>query len=315
MTRVARGPGRAGHTRAMPAPPPFDPLRAATARLAALGLAALGLAPLVLAACTHAPSPATDAQRLALAVRSRPVVLLGETHDNAAQHALRAEALRTLLAAGARPALLMEQFDREHQPAIDRALAGPNPTVDDVLAAGAPDPASVRSGWDWRFYRPYLALALAHRLPIVAANVSRADARRAVQGGLASIGFEPGVPADVQRVQTQAIVDGHCGAIGPGDAGPMVAAQVARDQFMARAIEANGARGVVLIAGNGHVRRDIGVPRWLGAAARARSVSIGLLEAGRDTDAAAYDVVIETPAQPRADPCADLRMPRAAPRG
>ena len=88
----------------------------------------------------------------------------------------------------------------------------------------------------------------------------------------------------------------------------MSGAQVARDQFMARAIEANAARGVVLLAGNGHVRRDVGVPRWLNGETRARSVSIGLLEAG-DPSAAAFDIAVTTPAQTRADPCVAMRLP------
>ena len=94
----------------------------------------------------------------------------------------------------------------------------------------------------------------------------------------------------------------------------MVPVQVARDQFMARLIEANAARGVVLLAGNGHVRRDLGVPRWLTAATRAKTKSHGYLEVGDDTGAAksgaantAYDVVNFTPAQQRDDPCEAMR--------
>ncbi len=74
-------------------------------------------------------------------------------------------------------------------------------------------------------------------------------------------------------------------------------------------IEAHAARGAVLIAGNGHVRRDVGVPRWLAAETRARSVSIGLLEPG-DASVAAFDIAFTTPAPPdRADPCAAMRAP------
>src|SRR4051812_8882893 len=58
---------------------------------------------------------------LAQAMRDRSVVLLGEVHDNAAQHALRVAALRQLLVTGARPAIVFEQLDREHQSDIDRA--------------------------------------------------------------------------------------------------------------------------------------------------------------------------------------------------
>ncbi len=265
--------------------------------------------------------PTDDAvDRLAAAMASRPLVLLGEVHDNAAQHALRAQALRRLLAGGARPALLLEQFDREHQPAIDAALANPAASADPVIEAGAPDPVA-RRGWDWASYRPYLELAIAHRLPVVAANVSRADTRRIVQDGLAAHGFDAAVPADVVAAQAQALVDGHCGALDDDQARARVAAQVARDQFMARRLREHAARGAVLFAGNGHVRRDIGVPRWLEPALRERSIAIGLVEAagGRADSAGAtagaespYDLALATPAQGRDDPCAALR--RAAPR-
>ena len=251
------------------------------------------------------PAPTAQAKQLAEAMRSRPVVLLGEMHDNAAQHALRAQALRLLLESGARPALLMEQFDRERQLDLDRALARPAVTADAVIAAALPTDAAMQ-GWAWPFYRPYVALALEYRLPIVAANVSRDDARRVLKDGLPALGFDARVPTDIEAAQAGAIAASHCGMIDTAQAGRMVGAQVARDQFMARAIEAHAARGAVLIAGNGHVRRDVGVPRWLTEATRARSVAIGLLEPG-DPNAAAFDVSFTTPAQSRADPCESMR--------
>ena len=265
----------------------------------------LAMISLLLAACAQSGSTGVDQRRLNDVVRSRPLVLLGEVHDNAAQHAMRAEALRALLESGARPALLMEQFDRERQAELDRALARSGTTPDAVIAAATPADPSMQ-GWSWLFYKPYIALAIEYKLPIVAANVSRDDTRRLLKDGLSSLGFEARVPADIEAAQASAIVDGHCGMIDTAMAGRMVGAQVARDQFMARAIEANGANGAVLIAGNGHVRRDVGVPRWLSAAARERSVAIGLLEPG-DASAAAFDVAFTTAAQPRSDPCEGMR--------
>ncbi len=268
-------------------------------------LSTIRAAPLLLSACAQAPG---DLQRsLDAAVRSQPVVLLGEVHDNAVQHAMRAQALRALLEGGARPALLMEQFDRGRQADLDHALARPGVTADEVIAAATPaDPAM--QGWAWPFYKPYVALAIAYRLPLVAANVSRDDTRRVLEEGLPSLGFDARVPDDIGAAQASAIVDSHCGMIDAAMAGRMVGAQVARDQFMARSIEANAPRGAVLLAGNGHVRRDIGVPRWLSAATRQRSVSIGLLEAG-DANAAAFDLSFTTPAPSRADPCKTMRTP------
>ncbi len=261
----------------------------------------------LLAACAEPAPPGSDRQRLNDAVGSRPIVLLGEVHDNAVQHAMRAQALRELIEGGARPALLMEQFDRERQADLDRALARPGITPDAVIAAATPaDPAM--QGWSWPLYEPYIALAIEYRLPLIAANVSRDDTRRVLKDGLATLGFDARVPADIAAVQASEIADSHCGMIDAAMAGRMVGAQVARDQFMARAIEANAARGAVLIAGNGHVRRDVGVPRWLNADTRARSLAIGLLEPG-DPNASAFDVVLTTPAQARADPCEAMRAP------
>lgn len=240
-------------------------------------------------------------------------LLLGEVHDNAAQHALRAQGLAALLAAGDRPALLMEQFDREHQSALDAALrtarsAGQttplDAQVDRLIAAGGPAP-----GWDWPLYRPYLRLALQHGLPVVAANVSRTDARRAIQQGLAAMGLDSQVPADIRAAQADAILQSHCGQVDAPLADQLALAQIARDQVMARLVTAHVARGVVLLGGNGHVRADIGVPRWLAPGVRAHTRVIGFLEAGDSTTVGAFDMQIATAAQPRPDPCAGLQMP------
>jgi uncharacterized iron-regulated protein len=272
------------------------PWRAAAA---ACALAAAALQ----AGCASAPAAPPPAAALAptpapALTLDRPVVLLGEVHDNATQHALRLRAFAALLARGARPALVMEQFDRQHQAAIDaRRAETPPPDADAVIAAGRGGP-----GWQWAHYRPFVALALAHGLPIVAANVGRAEARAVMRDGLAAHGFDADVPAPVLQAHAEAIEAGHCGMVDAALARRMALAQVARDQAMARALQAQGARGAVLLAGNGHVRTDIGAPFWLDPVTRARSEAVGLVEAGDPTTA--YDRVVVTPPQPRPDPCA-----------
>lgn len=250
----------------------------------------------LLAGCANAP-PAPD-RRLAF---DRPVVLLGEVHDNAAQHALRLAALRDLLERGARPALAMEQIDRERQPQLDALLARQPPPDASTVSADFIDKA-----WNRSFYEPYVALALRYRLPIVAANVGRDEARRVMREGLAAAGFDAAVPEPLLAAQTHDIEAGHCGALDTAAARRMALAQVARDQYMARMLQRYADRGIVLLAGNGHVRADIGVPQWLDAATRARSESIGLVEQGDDDDGR-YDLRLVTPRQPRVDPCAGMR--------
>ena len=234
------------------------------------------------------------------------VMLLGEVHDNAAQHALRLQAFKDLLATGARPALLMEQLDRERQGDIDRARAGTTrPDADGLIAAAAGS-----KQWNWAFYRPFIALAIANDLPVVAANVSRRDAQRVIANGLADTGFDADVPLDILLAHAEQIENSHCGLIDNVTAKRMAAAQVARDQFMAQLVETHAARGVVLLAGNGHVQTGTGVPRWLSAPTRARSMAWGFVEEGDDSNSR-YDRVVTTPRQPREDPCAGMR--RSAP--
>jgi len=239
---------------------------------------------------------------------ARPVVLLGEVHDNAQQHALRLQAFADLLATGARPVLALEQFDRDRQAALDTLLArgapGSPATPDELIAAAG------GAGWDWTFYRPFLALALQHGLPVVAANVPRDEARAVMRDGLAARGYDAAVPANVLATLARGIEDSHCGLLDSATAGRMALAQVARDQFMARVLQAHADRGVVLLAGNGHVRTDLGAPRWLPPATRARSQAIGMLESGDDT--APYDQHVVTPVQPRPDPCEGMRRTQPA---
>ncbi len=245
--------------------------------------------------------------------RDRPLVLLGEVHDNAEGHRLRLQAFDALLARGARPALLMEQFDREDQPAIDAALArrpapGAAQLVAEVLAARPARAAAMgSSGWTWPFYEPFIDRALRHGLPIVAVNVGRDEARRVIREGLAAHGFDAAVPEDMLAGIARAVEASHCGQVDATLARRMALAQVARDQHMARAVATAAPRGAVLLAGNGHVRTDLGAPRWLAPEVRARSVAVGVLEEGDDP--APYDRHAFVPVQPRPDPGAGMKKP------
>jgi uncharacterized iron-regulated protein len=251
------------------------------------------------------PTPlATDAHtqqaRLDAALASKPLVLLGEVHDNQIQHHMRVQALSRLLKVGKRPALLMEQFDRERQPALDAAIRAPGATARTLIeAAGG-------KGWNWPFYEPFIDLALQHQLPIIAANVSRADASRVMRDGLAALALERPVGQQLLAQHTQIIDRAHCNALPAGLAAKMAQAQLARDIVMAQLLVEHHATGAVLLAGNGHVRNDIGAPHWLPDGLRTRAVAIGLLES--DADAAAFDVAIVTAAQLRPDPCIAFRQ-------
>ncbi|MEO5963656.1 MAG: ChaN family lipoprotein, partial [Thermomonas sp.] len=204
---------------------------------------------------------------LADVVGSTDVLLLGETHDNAEGHRLRAVELRDRVEAGWRPAIAMEQFDREYQPLLDAALRE-CPDAECVVQRVAPG----NSGWTWTFYTPLIALAMKYDLPLLAANLSRTDAGNVIEGGLATVldtgavsryGLDKPLPSALLATQVEEVRTGHCGMLPEDMLAPMALAQVARDVVMAETMRPFAANGVVLIAGNGHVRRDIAVPYWL----------------------------------------------------
>src|SRR5262245_58173308 len=64
---------------------------------------------------------ATTRAMLDAAAARADFVLLGETHDNPDHHRLQLELLEAMVRAGRRPAVALEQLDREHQAALDRA--------------------------------------------------------------------------------------------------------------------------------------------------------------------------------------------------
>jgi len=260
-----------------------------------------------------------DAAALAKEMARRPVVLLGEVHDNAAQHAVRAAALRRLLEDGRRPALAFEQFDRERQADIDRARRE-TPPAGRTLADHVIEQARPARGWDWALYRPFVELALEFDLPIVAANLSRADAMRVATQGTSAVFDEAtrarfaldALPPALLAAHERAVDDGHCNRLPAAALAPMAQAQIARDLALAQSIRPWFGNGVVLLTGNGHVRADIGLPYFLSEAERGRTITIGLLEADGATAEMArrFDVAFATPVQSRPDPCAALPAKR-----
>lgn len=246
---------------------------------------------------------------------SAKFLLLGEVHDNPTGHQQRFADLRKRVEAGWRPAIVMEQFDRENQGVLTQAQANCTDAQCVIKAAGG-------KRWQWPFYEPVIALALQYRLPLVAGNVSRAEAAIVMKQGLPAVLdastiaafrlLEP-LPADIFNGQRQEIETGHCGKLPESMAPGMVRAQVARDVWMAKMLLNHAdATGAVLLAGNGHVRKDLGVPRWLPAAARADTLVHGYVEQGDTVPAAAYDRTHAVAAHPRPDPCLAFATPPVA---
>lgn len=260
-----------------------------------------------LAGCSTTGAPVVS--RTPQEVAEAQVWLLGEVHDNPAAHRQRYALLRQRVEAGWRPALVLEQFDRENQDLLDKAQKSCLDAQCVIRVAGG-------GRWDWQQYYPLLQLALDYHLPLVAGNLSRADASRVVRDGMRAVfdaqsmrdyQLEQALPAQLRAAQAAEIASSHCNMVPEMMVEGMVHAQVARDIWMARLIREQRPREVVLIAGNGHVRKDIGVPHWLALQQPTLSMhSVGYAEA--PVTAGQYDTVVQVAAPVRPDPCASLKQ-------
>jgi uncharacterized iron-regulated protein len=249
-------------------------------------------------------SPETLVARLA----ARRYVLLGEKHDNPDHHRLQAWTLAALVAAGRRPAVAFEMFRADQADAIARHHAT---SPDDARGLG--DALQwPQSGWPaWSMYEPIVEVALRAKLPLVAANLSTSATSALRRGGVGALdpaevtrlGLDRPLAEDVRLRLATEIRDAHCGHGPERIIESFVGVQRARDAHMAAAMREAGGDGAVLIAGAGHVRRDIGVPRVL---PEGETVSVAFVEVRADMTvppALAVDYVWLTPRTDDRDPC------------
>jgi len=204
-------------------------------------------------------SAAHTAQALLAAGPPPRLWLLGEQHDAPEHQVLQAELVRALAARSQLAALVLEMADAG---ADTRALA-PQATEAQAQAALRWGP---ESGWPWPTYGPVVMAAVRAGVPVLGGNLPRAE-MRAVMGDAT---LDARLPAPALAQQQRAIREGHCQLLPERQITPMTRIQIARDQRMAHTAVAatEGARAgqtVLLVAGNNHVDRHLGIPRHLPA--------------------------------------------------
>jgi len=262
-----------------------------------------------------------DEAELLTNIDQATVLLLGETHDNPLHHELQQKLLKARIASGARPALMMEQLDDDTQSAVDKALTGND------RKAALNSLTKLIKFTDWQFYRPFLAIAVDNKLPVIAANISSLRLQPVIWEG-----FSAYDPEDLKRLAVEQVWSkgrekyleinmggAHCGKLKDELRAGLTRSQRLRDALMVDSAISSLGRGVVGIVGSGHARRDVGMPIYFAARApQARIFSIAFMEvspkrtdpksysAQSATGDAPYDVIWFTPRVKRSDPCAEL---------
>lgn len=258
-----------------------------------LCLAATGLSALLLAACAQTP-PQTLPELLSR-TQPTPLLLVGEQHDAPQHQQLQRELVLALAARGELAAVVMEMAEAGRD---TRAL--PREASEDAVREALAWHQG--SSWPWPTYGPVVMAAVRAGVPVLGGNLPRTRMREA----MAETTLDQAVSDPVLERQRAAVRAGHCDLLPEGQIAPMTRIQLARDRSLAgTALQALApGRTVLLIAGNGHVRTDLGVPLHLPAGQARRVVVARAGQAGAD---APGDVVWPTPALPERDHCAGLR--------
>ena len=205
-----------------------------------------------------ASGDALSLEQVAARLAGARVVYVGERHDRASDHAME-DAIAGAL--GPR-AVGLEMFQRPAQGALDRYDAG---TLDEAGLLEETQWAR-RWGFDFGFYRPLLERARRDGSPIVALNATSELVRTISTGGLASLpdGQRAALPAlDLGVASHRARFDAAMGDhpdLPPDRVARFYEAQVVWDETMAKSVahylSRPGARPMLVVAGEMHVRRD-----------------------------------------------------------
>lgn len=229
------------------------------------------------------------------------VVILGEVHDNAAHHQIQADILNAL----SPKAVVWEMITQTQAAALSGIDLKDATRVSAQLDWG-------NSGWpEFELYAPVFAAATGAQQ--FGGLVSRAQAGEVMERGAASFfgddaalfGLDQRLSEAEQQAREADQLSNHCNAL-PAEMLPMmVEFQRLRDAALAKAtLQALKATGgpVAVITGNGHARKDRGIPVYLTQARPDLSVvTVGQSENGQV--AGAFDLVLDSDPVERPDPC------------
>ena len=238
-------------------------------------------------------------ERLFAGLADKPVVLLGEVHDNRDHHRWQYYMLAALHAQNPNMILGLEMFPRRVQPVLDDWSRG---KLDEAALLQQSQWDDVW-GYDASLYLPLLHFARLHRIPMIALNVERQLVSKVGAGGWKSIapvereGLSDPAPASpayrlslaelyAYKLQMYAhveedaaeLVDADLSDADQGDTdleeimqsegfANFVDAQLTWDRAMAEAIAVAHQRDpdamVVGIVGRGHIESGYGIPHQL----------------------------------------------------
>lgn len=203
---------------------------------------------------------------------SAKVIYLGETHNNIEDHQAQLRIIKGLYQQNPKIAIAMEMFQRPYQIILDRYIAG------EISEAQLIEQTEYQQRWGfpWENYAEVLRFAQANKLPVLALNTPTEITRKVARQGLESL-----TNAEQKLIPNSAEIDlnppeyremllkiyqqhHHGGKSNSSDFEKFFLAQVLWDETMADAIanfiKSNPDHQVVVLAGEGHIIYNYGIP-------------------------------------------------------
>ena len=248
-----------------------------------------------------------SAEDLVQQVRDVDMLLLGELHDNVFHHRERGLFIKLL----ARPVMTIVS---EHLPANSKVEFSGS-TLGALELAGFE-----KKAWDWPLHESLFDNIRAGGHVLIGGNLVKGVSKDLAKNGRSVLSSEmrdaierATLDAKSGKALDQDLIDGHCGQLPEKYLGPMQLIQRATDSSFALTMLNN--KPAILVAGNGHVRKDYGVPQVINAIAPSiKVISIGFHERpGHEKEPipsfnSMYDFVWFTEAANRTDPCAGFKL-------
>lgn len=272
----------------------FAVLLAASAALMTAGCA--GRPELPILEQTGSRAAAQTATRLE-ALLPADVLLVGEQHDAPAHHEIEQQIVSSLASRGLLAAVALEMAEV----GVSTAQLKPSSTEAQARRALKWDDKA----WPWANYGPAVMTAVRAGVPVLGANLPRDQMPASMNDNK----LDGQLPGPALKAQQQGIRIGHCNLLPESQITPMTRIQIAKDITMADTVHQLLLPGktVVLLTGNGHADRTLGVPQHLRADVKARSLQLRAGDGNATDRPDAFDGVWPTPALPETDYCAELK--------
>lgn len=202
------------------------------------------------------------------AIAQTQVIYLAENHNSRADHIAQLNIIKAL-DENNKLAIGLEMFQRPFQSALNDYLAGTTTEAELIEQSEY----ETRWGFDWELYAPILRYAKENQIPLLAMNTPTEATRQVAREGLASLKGDvltylpPIAEVDTTDEAYRASVAQVFGAHGHGHSmnfDNFFAAQVLWDETMAESIAKqlsdDPERQIVVLAGEGHIAFDYGIP-------------------------------------------------------